>query len=253
MSFLHLFVGLGACFTAYVHIGPHKCGSTQIQRGLVLNAELLWGAGGIRCLFCEHEKEGAKIPATISSNSKKPFLVDQNALTQLRKQTTNPSSDIILSAEGFCKFNITDVQVLRSMLHAFSNVTVIAFQRSFWPRLVSTWLQRSKQILLPRRLSDFALDVMQTESLTGDYLRHWSSVFGEHNVHILSFEGSVQRFGSPFAALLQFLNIDSHGFQYPPVMNKSPPTALIDCVRLISEYALLSKCDVVCSFCLVCA
>ena len=184
----------------FIHIGPHKTGTTSIQWGLCINQNTLKKAG---CLVPRAGRLGPRsgghhllgqqlLAANDPAAVPKAWadLLDEIALCA-------EDQNIILSAESFSLLDKARIRTLSRILDGFQ-VRIIIYLRRQDKLLQSLWAQRIKRPVIDFhqtftdyiRIKDFSLGSM-TSIEPGNYAQlvdNWASVFGFQNLDLRMME-----------------------------------------------------------------
>ena len=122
----------------FLHIGPHKTGSTYLQKMFYENRYLLYKNN-----FCYPEKFISiqwghnELPKYIK-NKKEDIL--KNFILKIKKSNKN----IILSSENFDKLTKEDLNFFKSLLEDYFDVKIVFFKRRLDELLISSWQEKVK-------------------------------------------------------------------------------------------------------------
>ena len=183
--------------TAYLHIGPHKTGTTQIQKFFMDHAfkieqeDLFWP------YLKSHDADNFKTLAYVALAVRYPETNEAQQILSLFqhsiKSALEQNRSIFISSENFDFLEVTRVQDLRNMLAGF-DVKVLFVYRDWLSQLVS-WhfeLEKSEVTDYSRSFSDFLLTVMDDLPPVLrplDVLSTYSTVFGKENITMVDYDG----------------------------------------------------------------
>ncbi|WP_430459475.1 hypothetical protein ACQUQU_09675 [Thalassolituus sp. LLYu03] len=173
--------------TLYLHIGPHKTGSTYIQQELFKHREKLFEQG---VLYPDSmlEMYGHTGLATAVKSG------DLSAYRQELNDVNSFAGDVILSSENFYNMTQDQISLLRQVLH-FDDVKIIIYYRQPTIRLLSVWheyvksgITQSYPEFANRHLArPFISDELNIKRKIDDYLQ----VFSAASVHVVDYEKAV--------------------------------------------------------------
>lgn len=228
--------------TIYVHIGPHKTGTTTIQRNLFANEEMLYGAG----ILCP--QTGRAFPLSAGNH---------NLVWELRRNFDNrfdsqkgtwydllneleatECSRIILSSEDFSLLDQFQIKSLQQITEDY-NVKIIMYLRRQDEALQSTWVQLVKFSKAVLKIGSFFNWIEKNNCTAGnvEYLKiikKWESVFSKENI-ILQVLNPSHHKGTLFSDFLLLCNISIKSLTEVPNANVSPGVKTIEAIRLIKE------------------
>ena len=228
----------------FIHIGPHKTGTSTIQHGLFLNEKFL-KTQGVLC-----PKVGRPFPTTAAHHNLawellkreppndryNPKFGNWKKFLRSMKRVTK-QENVVISSEEFCEMKLSQIQELGNILSDY-NVKIIIYLRrqdqilqSLWVEIVKNgysaevdsfydWLQKYK----------YNYPNMNYSTL----IKNWSRVFGEENMIIRILEKS-QIENTLFYDFLSAININSTNYIEPPNANVSPGVRTIEAIRLIKR------------------
>ena len=199
---------------AIVHIGPHKTGSTYIQRMCLQNAAALHELG-FEVPWKNIPKKIAYFAFTLKSlsNQTLPMHVTKQYVSMPNfKQVINTIQStplsVIISSEEFDDLGFTAAAKLRSILQDF-DVTIVYFHRERTELLRSNYYQLTDSNLLCETFENFISQnqLSNFTSLPGVELTHtlfvFTSVFGRDAMRIISYDGVQQQGANIFEIFLK--------------------------------------------------
>ncbi|ORT51886.1 hypothetical protein ST37_04190 [Vibrio sp. qd031] len=165
----------------FLHIGPHKTGSTSIQRSLIDNRYELNNHGIVYPEIGFHYMGHHKLAeALLNDNFTKAKLIieDINSI----------DSSVVISSENFDLLNTKQVEFLKENLN-YDQVKVIYVYRNTAEKLVSSWQESIKhggmdlfsEFMCEHLSRPFMSEVLNDKSI----LDRYSSCFGESNLNVL--------------------------------------------------------------------
>lgn len=168
----------------YLHIGPHKTGSTALQSLLAKNIRGLEASGvsfitAFSCGLTAHSLADA-----LSTNQ---FLRVELALNEVNAMPT----DLIISSENFCRLNEDQISFLSKSLSDF-HVELIYYIRNPARRLQSAWQEWVKhgyRFTFPEyiaaRVANFTNDPEINDSVR---IKRWKKSYPEADLAIYSYD-----------------------------------------------------------------
>ncbi|WPC74291.1 hypothetical protein [Vibrio porteresiae] len=168
--------------TIYLHIGPHKTGTTVIQKASLDNRNIL-------------EKYSVTYPDVFFEALGHHKLVDsvrgRKNLSDDFDSLLNSSEKILLSSENFISFSLEDLKYLKTCLSKFDVKIIYAWRRSSL-KMYSMWQESIKHGCSKPFYSYFYNDLIrpgESRSLMQKInLDMYASVFGKDNIYILDFD-----------------------------------------------------------------
>ena len=217
----------------YLHVGPHKTGSTYLQRMFSEN-RLALAESGITYpevfgnLLGHHELYEYLSAETIGREFKTKIC-----------QLAELESDVILSSENFSKLGRADFQKLQADLPDFE-FEVIFFVRSFSSKMLSWWHELIKhgatQDFFSYAYPNMAAPFNNKELYPGHSLKNLQDAFGSTHLKLLHYEGAVARqsmLGDFFAAVGRSSPVPDQVRH----INAMMVPAEIELVRYLNQYA----------------
>ena len=181
---------------AYIHIGPHKTGSTEIQE-LIFNNVNTFKNYNISTV-------GFGIFPKAMDTFANIYLINDNHsewVDNIIEQIKTSENDILISSETFDAMNITEIMKLKELLNGY-NVTIIAIHRARLSHIHSYWAQ-----IIGNRyhyIVDFNEYLVSTSKQYGHnyeigwnfkvVLELYSKIFGSNNIKVISFEGAALKY-----------------------------------------------------------
>lgn len=237
--------------TVYIHIGPHKTGTTTIQQGLALNKISLSrqrvlaprtgrpypGNAGNHNLSWE-----LRIPNSRVYNPKhgtwKDLLDEIKENRRVRK--------IILTSEDFCLLDEGAIQKIREYLSDYQ-VKVIIYLRRQDEAHQSLWVEFAKnRANLPivgsfiEWLEEYDFAIRNYNYL--DIVSKWESFFSQENIIPKIFDPNTFK-PSLFHDFLSLCNIQAKDVITPKHTNISPGVKTIEAIRLLKNHIEINHLD----------
>jgi hypothetical protein len=168
-----------------IHIGPHKTGTTYLQKTFFDNKEkllengILYPAEGLQVHWGQHMiAEHLRI---------KNYSIVEDYISKIK----NSDEDILISSENFDRLKIDDIFFLKSLLDEY-NVKIIFVKRSLGALLVSNWQESIKygeqhswkSYCLEHITKAFASGVINTNKILDNY----SEIFGFDCISIINYD-----------------------------------------------------------------
>ena len=211
-----------------VHVGPHKTGSTSIQRALFFAADELLKLGIYYPSGWITSKNSWSHYALFEQlRSRKLHLVNNTAAQVLRTS----ADTIVLSAEDFSLLNAEELHAMLQAFHSVEpslNICIVFYVRR-WSGLIPSVVQELIKQGVPTTLGDvIARELLSPEqSDTINYvnrLDRFSAVFGAGSVNIIAFDNiaeSKQNLVDHFFRTMLNCAIDSNTYDIETQHNNS--------------------------------
>lgn len=177
--------------TVYLHIGPHKTGTTTIQRALFDHTDMLERDHSVR--FCRTGRVWPRQNINLAWQFLNPrfFKPGQGTWQDLRQEiAAGTAQAYVVSEELLSQCRPSDIQAIRTALDGF-DVKIIFYGRSTVRWLESFYAQSFKNLLHPQ-LKDFPAFLQAAKAPYRDVgqilpvLDRWTAVFGRDNIHLRS-------------------------------------------------------------------
>ncbi len=215
----------------YLHVGPHKTGSTFIQKVFFENRERLLRLGvnypnfGFSGQFGQHEAV------------EKVRALEQHQLEEYLAPFLNSEINFA-SSENFDRLNSGEIQKLKDALGS-ADVRIVYYYRNHIDMLPSWWQEAVKhgsrisfhEFVLPHILRPFASNIVNPCVVLDLY----AEVFGESNITIIDYHGALQR-DTILAPLLELLGIELSGIINASV-NASLKMEIVEIIRALNAIA----------------
>jgi hypothetical protein len=127
-----------------VHIGPHKTASTYIQANLLENRSAM---GRVGWVYPTEGTDGQMAHHHLAHNSDEYLSVRGphfHTLKALREASSSGGNNIVLSAEGFCRWKPTNFDILADIL-GFDDYELVYAVRDPLDVFASFWAEEVKQ------------------------------------------------------------------------------------------------------------
>ena len=197
---------------AFLHIGPHKTASTQIQTTFLKNYKEIEKEN----IYCPLEnvpnesiKLVSRIPRAIRDDSLKHLLpLFENFI----KYSLENNHNIFLSSEEFDNMNIEQLQRLQFMLKGFQ-VKVIYVYREWLSQLTSWYFEHEKPetVQYSQPFSAFFMKIMNNlppllQPL--QTLQNYTTIFGQNNMIIIDYIGvETSQMDISYVILCEIMNV----------------------------------------------
>lgn len=215
----------------YLHIGPHKTGSTFIQKVFFENRERLLRLGvnypnfGFSGQFGQHEAV------------EKVRALEQRQLDEYLAPFLSGEVNF-MSSENFDRLNSGEIQKLQKSL-ATADVRIIYYYRNHIDMLPSWWQEAVKhgsrisfhEFVLPHILRPFASNIVNPCVVLDLY----ADVFGKSNITIIDYNAALQK-DTILAPLLELLGIELSGIINASV-NASLKLEIVEIIRALNAIA----------------
>jgi len=185
----------------YLHIGPHKTGSSYLQKLLTHHRQKLFefGISYPDILFSLNGHH--KIAHYFRKNTPKEDIF--NDLIRLRES----SEDILLSSEVFSQLDLKDINALKYFFNGWQ-IEIICYVRNPSKRIVSFWQetikQGSKENFWAYSLPHFVKPLSSPILNQGIVIDLYSRVFGKSHVHLIDYD-YVYKNGQMLESLLRII------------------------------------------------
>ncbi len=169
----------------YIHIGPHKTGTTTIQNSLIINRDSLLRngyfvprAGSLMDQTGHHNLAWELLG---SKKFKGSFGTWKSLLKEIAK---NDPKKIILSAEAFSRFESDEILRLKKLLQGFE-IFVIFYARRQDKKIQSHWSEGIKSPTTLKKNEAFLewIEENNYQYRNSDYYelyQRWNSIFGKN-------------------------------------------------------------------------
>jgi hypothetical protein len=219
----------------FLHIGPHKTGSTYIQKYCHDNRDYLLSLGvnypNIGLLGMYGHQETIRMVKTAVQKELDDYLA------QLLVSNVN-----FVSSENFDRLNLTDLEKLKSALSTLDpliDVRIIYYYRNYIDLLPSWWQEKIKngsrisfhEFALPHILRPFSSNIINPAAILDPYMK----VFGKDHLTIIDYDLAVER-GNILNPILELLGIESGGIKIE-IINPSLKLEIIEIIRALNAIA----------------
>jgi sulfotransferase family protein len=215
----------------FLHIGPHKTGSTFIQKVFFDNRERLLGLGvnypnlGFNGQFGHHEAV------------EKVRTLEQSQLNEYFVQYLGGEINFI-SSENFDRLHSHEIKKLQQTLSKV-DVKIIYYYRNHVDMLPSWWQEAIKhgsmisfhEFVLPHILRPFTSNIVNPRIVLDLYAK----AFGKDNIKIINYSAALQR-ETIVTPLLELLGIQLPGVKNTSV-NASLKLEIVEIIRILNAIA----------------
>lgn len=229
--------------TIYIHIGPHKTGTTTIQVGLLKNENHLKSKNILcpitgrpfRTSVGNHNLAWELLDPQFKSFDQK-FGTWNDLLSELKN--ANKAEKIILSSEDFSTLKTNQVQTIQETLQDYK-VKIIMYLRRQDEMLQSTWVEVVRNMGTKKNVESF-FEWLKTNNYSSnntnylEIIKIWESVFSKENLILRIFDPASFQ-GSLLADFLFSCNIDTTNLIITPNENVSPGVKTIEAMRMIKK------------------
>jgi Sulfotransferase domain len=212
----------------FLHIGPHKTGSTYIQKFFFDNRDHLRSLGvnypnvGFIGQYGQHEAV------------KKIKTLGQQELDEYMAQLIGSEINFV-SSENFDRLTSEDIQKLGKSLSNL-DVRVVYYHRNYIDLLPSWWQEKVKhgsltsfyEFVLPHILQPFASKIVNP----GMILDLYANVFGKDNITIIDYDLALQK-ENILRPLLELLGIE-WGIVKNEIVNPSLKVEIVEIIRALN-------------------
>jgi hypothetical protein len=230
--------------TVYIHIGPHKTGTTTIQHGLALNEKELRKKGVLA------PKSGRPYPGNAGNHNlswelripnSRVFKPDYGTWKDLLNEIKEERrlKKIILTSEDFCLLDKGAIYTIREYLADFQ-VKMIIYMRRQDEAHQSLWVEFAKNRANLPIVGSFVewLEEYDYRIRNYDYLEivsRWEEVFSQDNMILRIFDPSQFKL-SLFHDFLALCGIKLENVVTPQHTNISPGVKSIEAIRLLKNH-----------------
>jgi len=235
----------------FIHIGPHKTGTTTIQHGLGLNEKVL-------------RRNGVLVP-----NSGRPFPKNGGVhnlaweLVEYKSKSYHPEygswKDLlnelkeskefrkaVLSSEGFCFLDVARIQKVCDWLEDYQ-VKIIIYVRRQDEAIQSFWVECAKNFAASPQVGSFYEWVEEYNYYISRYdysdlISKWEAVFSQENIILRLFKPDDFK-PSLFHDFLSLCDIKVDHIFLPKHTNISPGVKIIEAIRLVKNHIDFSHLD----------
>jgi len=186
-----------------LHIGPHKTGSTYIQKRLYENRTALL-KNNIYYPEIDIGKQWGHIKLA-QDIIKRDRVAIENFLSDIDRY-----NNIIISSEVFWNFNSEDISFFKSFLSDYC-VEILFFKRNFIKTLISKWQESIKhgnveswsESLLSHFLRPYESRILNCTK----FLKNWDRIVKPCKLHILNYDAILENNGDIFYETLMSFKI----------------------------------------------
>lgn len=225
----------------YLHIGPHKTGTTTIQVGLKHNEKTL-EKHRILCPNSGRTSQDSVGNHNLAWELLYPQIENFNpkfgTWDDFHNEVNNKpkAQNIIITSEDFSSLDLNQISQLREILKSF-DVKVVLYLRRQDKILQSTWVEVVKNAWTKVNVESFFdwLDNNNYSATTTDYLniiKKWESIFSKENLILKIFDSSFFK-GTLLEDFLLSCEIKINKIINPQNANVSPGVKTIEAIRLI--------------------
>ena len=171
--------------TVLLHIGPHKTGTTAIQRTLAANSQAL----------ADHGLVYPEVGLNDDAHHDLGLMLERGEEARLEEMAALLSEQrgraIVLSSESFSSLAPPAIQRLQQMLAGFDEVRVVTYLRNFLEMPYAWWQEQVKHREADM-LNDFMLEISRRPSAAhilnyGRMIRTFSAAF-DNNIRIYIYD-----------------------------------------------------------------
>lgn len=219
----------------HIHIGPHKTGSTYIQRMFIDNRDILFKNKIYYPLIQEGNDPGhSRLVELITSDRNEHLLTGY--FNKVKRLAEN-NFDIILSSENLSLLAPNDLLRLRKLLPI--KPAIYFFLRSGSNMFYSTWQEKVKhgetQSFSKFLFDHFSKPYQSTLIYPPIFLDKYANTFGKAVINIIDYDTIVDKGSDIFIELIQhmklpFINVLTTG----NIINKKISYELIETIRLLN-------------------
>ena len=221
----------------FLHIGPHKTGTTSIQYALATNRQKLlendihYPVAGCPIVQSESKYGQHELYWFLA---KKKKVKNDDPWQRLREEVEKAATKtVIISAEGLSSCDDKKIKLINRYLSDF-DVRIILYTRSIEAWIISSYKQYVKSSKYVSSFHDFYEDYLINRSFD-NLIYKWSSHFGHDNIIVRDFDEAIKSRGllQDFASALELPgDILEHS---KLVMNESPSDHLISVLWVLNK------------------
>lgn len=229
--------------TIFIHIDPHKTGTTSIQHGLAANENKLIKIGILAPKTGRPHQLSAgnhNLAWELRKEADSRFNPEFGTWNDLIKECRNQKDlkKIILSSEDFSILTKGEISEIKEILSRFQ-VKIIIYLRRQDKSLQSTWVEVVRNGGTPGIVPHFNKWVKDNNysSSNTDYLKiikEWEAVFSKKSIILKIFDPSQFK-GSLFEDFLASCEVTISDLVIPPKANVSPGVKTIEAIRFVKS------------------
>lgn len=230
--------------TIYIHIGPHKTGTTTIQNGLKNNEAILRARGVLV------PKAGKKIAAHHNLAwellGNKAFDRSDGTWEDLLNEIEGSEdiNKVILTSEAFSAFGMDEIEAIKKHLNAYQ-IKIIIYLRRQDQALQSLWVQQVRSISVKPIIPSFVdwLEKNDYKTYNTDHytlINMWENVLSKKAITLVPFTHETVG-KSLFEYFLSVCEVSYDGMSTPPNLNISPGVKTNEAMRMIKNNIYFSK------------
>ena len=217
-----------------IHIGPHKTGTTAIQKCLLESSEFLSSKGifypDMDIIQYGHHSLAIKVRNRLYSDA------DLYIKSMIRNSESMNSNTILLSSEIFSTLRGNNLKKLHELIKHL-NVEIVYNQRNPIRQIYSWWQEEVKHGLreqFPLYLVERILQERRSHLIRPDtILKRWSNLFGRENIKCLKYHEGADAAPDIFTHIL---NCEvPHESPSSTDINKSFKPAEVELIRLFNH------------------
>ncbi len=215
-----------------IHIGPHKTGSTYIQKTLYENRKKL---KQMNIEYSECMKEGHIAHHDLA---KQLYTKQYESANQILTNIKNTDNDILISSENFDRLIKEDIEFLSDKINEY-NVKIIFFKRRLDDLLISSWqesikhggVESSSKYINKHIIKPFTSKVLNHGKIIDLYI----DIFGKNNIYIIDFD-NAQELGDDICDIIfEIINKkELKGIGLQSKVNKSMSYITIEIIRILN-------------------
>lgn len=222
----------------YLHVGPHKTGTTVLQKACLDNREVL-------------EAHGIKYPNLFFSHIGHHALVDiirkKEITEEVLSKIENLDSDIIFSSENFISLTKEHWSYFFSFFTEYDIRIIYSWRRSS-QKMYSLWQESIKQGGI-KSFTDFYYKELIRPGQSVLLCPHirldmWTDILGKEKIQILDYDASKSS-GSLISDFFNLLSIDNSSIitekLSPGVKNESLPPEVVEIIRSLNRVFSLNN------------
>ncbi len=230
--------------TIYIHIGPHKTGTTTIQNGLKKNEAILRARGVLvpqagKKIAAHHNLAWELLGNTAFDRSDGTW---EDLLNEI--ESSEDITKVILTSEAFSALGTDEIEAVKKYLNAYQ-IKIIIYLRRQDQALQSLWVQQIRSISVKPIIPSFVdwLEKNDYKTYNTDHyslINIWENVLSNKAISLVPFTHETVG-KSLFDYFLSVCGISYDGVSTPPNLNISPGVKTNEAMRMIKNNIHFSK------------
>lgn len=218
--------------TIYLHIGPHKTGTTAVQSFVHINRRRLKDAN----LCWPNEKKGKSFSELAKYIANPSDIVDLPAVKDLihrAEKCLQENKNVFISAERFSLYNYEETEKVKALLLKISKnkevkIKIILTYREWFSWSISRYgelLKKRGKVENANNFLDYMFYSGETfQTYYRELMETWARVFGLGNIFVIDYYGiqadKADIIEVIFCEIMHAFCGELHKFQQPPYTNE---------------------------------